>query len=227
MPWFLCHRDIQIQFMQVPVTPIYDVKISYMRGQIKPKVRSKSNYPNLSFWYEIRHLGGQIKHKGADQCARQDICMKSIVPASVQSSVWQRHSWHGLLLVAPYLNKGNHDVVVMIGALHLDHLEVPDQDVLMNILARHHFSKESSTTCYYLHPLLSETSDHLWYNGLVSWTLAQSVLYRCNSQRRLGGFEGVQIWSYKTTFKICSKYQIFNISKYYHEDLLKLFCQTF
>ena len=135
--------ETKIQFDWINFTQL----ISYMRGQIKPKVRSKSNYPNLSFWYEIRHLGGQIKHKGADQCARQEICMKSIIPASVQSSVWQRQSWHGLLLVAPYLNKGNHDVVVMIGALHLDHLEVPDQDVLMNILARHHFSKESSTTC--------------------------------------------------------------------------------
>ena len=103
--WTIC-------IIQGPVTPIYDVKISHMRGQIKPKVRSKSNYPNLSFWYEIRHLGGQIKHKGADQCARQDICMKSIVPASVQSSVWQRHSWHGLLPVVQYFNKGNHDVVV-------------------------------------------------------------------------------------------------------------------
>ena len=34
--WTIC-------IIQVPVTPIYDVKISYMRGQIKPKVRSKSN----------------------------------------------------------------------------------------------------------------------------------------------------------------------------------------
>ena len=56
--WTIC-------IIQVPVTPIYDVKISYMRGQIKPKVRSKSNYPNLSFWYEIRHLGGQIKHRSS------------------------------------------------------------------------------------------------------------------------------------------------------------------
>ena len=59
--WTIC-------IIQVPVTPIYDVKFSHirplLRGQIEPKVRSKSNYPNLSFWYEIRHLGGQIRHLG-------------------------------------------------------------------------------------------------------------------------------------------------------------------
>ena len=31
----------------------------------------------------------------------------------------------GLLFVAPYLDKGHHDVVI-VGALHKDHLEVPD-----------------------------------------------------------------------------------------------------
>ena len=147
--------------MQVPVTPIYDVKISYMRGQIKPKVRSKSNYPNLSFWYEIRHLGGQIKHKGADQCARQDICMKSIVPASVKSSVWQRHSWHGLLLVTLYLNKGHHEIVDIVGAHHLDndHLEVQDPG-----RPHEHSLQRPFTTYYYLPLILSETRNHFWHS---------------------------------------------------------------
>ena len=99
----------------------------------------------------------------------------------------------------------------LIGALHLDHLEVPDQGVLMNFLVHLHFSKESSTTCCYLPPLLSETRDHLWYNGIASWTHAQSVLYRCNSQRGLGGFEAVQLWSHKSTFKIYLKSQILNL----------------
>ena len=35
--WTIC-------IIQVPVTPIYNVKISHMRGQIKPKVRSKWKY---------------------------------------------------------------------------------------------------------------------------------------------------------------------------------------
>ena len=47
---------------------------------------------------------------GSDQCAK--IFVWNLLPA-VLSSVWQRHSWHGLLLMAPYLNKGNHDVVVI------------------------------------------------------------------------------------------------------------------
>ena len=155
---------------------------------------------------------------GSDQCAK--IFVWNPLPA-VQSSVWQRHSWHGLLLVAPYLNKGNHDVVVMIGALHLDHPEVPDQGVLMNFLAHLHFSKESSTTCCYLPPLLSETRDHLWYNGIASWTHAQSVLYRCNSQRGLEGFEAVQLWSHKSTFKIYLKSQILNLFEM--SNILNLF----
>ena len=113
------------------------------------------------------------------------------------------------------------DDVVMTGALHLDHLEVPDQNVLINILARLHFSKESSTACEYLPPLLSETSDHLSYNDIASWTLAQSVLYRRNSQRRLGGFEAVQIWSYKNTFEKYLKYQILNLFEM--SNILNLF----
>ena len=76
---------------------------------------------------------------------------------------------------------------------------------------RPHSSKESSTTCCYLPPLLSETRDHLWYNVIASWIQAQSVLYRCNSQRRLGGFEAVQLWSHKSTFKIYLKSQILNL----------------
>ena len=112
---------------------------------VRSSLRSdqNENILNLSFWYEIRHLGGQIEHRrsrstwksinfhpnipivsfemksgiqgvrssvGSDQCAK--IFVWNPLPA-VQSSVWQRHSWHGLLLVAPYLNKGNHDVVVI------------------------------------------------------------------------------------------------------------------
>ena len=146
---------------------------------------------------------------GSDQCAK--IFVWNPLPA-VQSSVWQRHSWHGLLLLLLHTStKGTMMLLSLIGALHLDHLEVPDQGVLMNFLAHLHFSKKSSTTCCYLPPLLSETRDHLCYNGIASWTLAQSVLYRCNSQRRLGGFEAVQLWSHKSTFKIYLKSQILNL----------------
>ena len=114
--------------------------------------------------------------------------------------------------------KGTMMLLSLIGALHLDH---PDQGVLMNFLVHLHFSKESSTTCCYLPPLLSETRDHLWYNGIASWTLAQSVLYRCNSQRRLGGFEAVQLWSHKSTFKIYLKSQILNLFEM--SNILNLF----
>ena len=127
-------------------------------------------------------------------------------------------SWHGLLPVAPYLTKGNHDVVVMIRALHLDNLEVPDQDVLMNILARLHFSN-----------MLIPSSTSVWNQWspliVIHWdsfmNTLQSVLYRCNSRRRLGGFEAVQIWSYKTKFKMYSKYQILNLFEM--SNILNLF----
>ena len=146
---------------------------------------------------------------GSDQCAK--IFVWNPLPA-VQSSVWQRHSWHGLLLLLLHTStKGTMMLLSLIGALHLDHLEVPDQGVLMNFLVHLHFSKESSTTCCYLPPLLSETRDHLWYNVIASWTHAQSVLYRCNSQRGLEGFEAVQLWSHKSTFKIYLKSQILNL----------------
>ena len=96
-----------------------------------------------------------------------------------------------------------------------------DTLVLMNFLVHLHFSKESSTTCCYLPPLLSETRDHLWYNGIASWTHAQSVLYRCNSQRGLEGFEAVQLWSHKSTFKIYLKSQILNLLEM--SNILNLF----
>ena len=46
------------------------------------------------------------------------------LPAVVQSPVWQRQCLQ--CPCSPYLNKVNHDVVVMVGALYLDQLDVPD-----------------------------------------------------------------------------------------------------
>ena len=165
------------------------------------------------------HSGEQIKHKEQikhwirSMC--QDIYMKSIVPASVQSSVWQRHSWHGLLLVAPYLNKGNHDVVDMIGALHLDHLEVRG-------LGRPH---EHSRPPLVFIGVLHVTFLHFCLKPEITFSLlhtfAQSVLNCCNSQTRLGGFEAVQLWSHISTFKIHLKSQISNLFEM--SNILNLF----
>ena len=152
--------------------------------------KSKNFHPNIPIiHFEMKSgIQGVRSSVGSVQCAK--IFVWNPLPA-VQSSVWQRHSWHGLLLLLLHTStKGTMMLLSLIGALHLDHLEVPDQGVLMNFLVHLHFSKESSTTCCYLPPLLSETRDHLWYNGIASWTLAQSVLYRCNSQEGTG-----RIWS--------------------------------
>ena len=140
--------------------------IRHLGGQIED--RSRSTWKSINFHPNIPIINFEMKSGiqgvrssvGSDQCAK--IFVWNPLPA-VQSSVWQRHSWHGLLLVAPHLNKGNHGVVVMIRALHLDRLEVPDQGVLMNFLAHLQFSKESSTTCCYLPPLLSETRDYFFH----------------------------------------------------------------
>lgn len=68
---FLSIMDTKIQFkIQVPVEPIYKIKMRSVILGVRSSLRSdqnenvfQSNYPNSSFWYEIRHLGGQIKHK--------------------------------------------------------------------------------------------------------------------------------------------------------------------
>ena len=95
----------------------------------------------------------------------------------------------------------------------------------MNILAHLHFSKKSSTTCCYLPPLLSETRDHLWYNGIASRTLAQSVLYRCNSQRRLGGFEAVQLL--KSQIYIWNIFKISDFKSFWNVQHSKSFWNVF
>ena len=55
----------------------------------------------------------------------------------------------------------------MIGALHLDHLEVPDQDILMNILARLHFYRTQVNLGSDLWVRMSQTNKQTNYDTFV------------------------------------------------------------
>ena len=111
--------------------------------------------------------------------------------------------------------KGTMMLLSLIGALHLDHLEVPDQGVLMNFLAHLHFSKKSSTCCY-LPPLLSETRDHL------TMALLHEHMHRvfCIVVTLRGDWEDL-LCSHKSTFKIYLKSQILNLFEM--SNILNLF----
>ena len=53
-----------------------------------------------------------------------------------------------------------------------------------------------------------------------SWIPAQSVLYCCNSQRRLKEFYAVKLRSHKATFQIYFKSFIWNVFEIYHFKLI-------
>ena len=117
----------------------------------------RSNIPIIHF--EMKSgIQGVRSSVGSDQCAK--IFVWNPLPA-VQSSVWQRHSWHGLLLVTLYLNKGHHEIVDIVGAHHLDndHLEVQDPG-----RPNEHSLQRPFTTYYYLPLILSETRNHFWHS---------------------------------------------------------------
>ena len=115
------------------------------------------------------------------------------LPASVQSS----HQFGkgtvdmDFSLLFHTSTKGTMMLLSLIGALHLDHLEVPDQGVLMNFLAHLHFSKKSSTTLALLH-------EHMHRVFCIVVTLR-------------GDWEDLKLCSHKSTFKIYLKSQILNL----------------
>ena len=203
--------QIKMKIYSNPIIPIYHFDMRSGIWGDRSNIGGADQHENLKIFIQISQLfilRWNQAYKGSDQ---------ALVQINVPRYLFEIHyllSSHqfgkgtvdmDFSLLLHTSTKGTMMLLSLIGALHLDHLEVPDQGVLMNFLAHLHFSKESSTTCYYLPPLLSETRDHLWYNVIASWTHAQSVLYRCNSQRGLEGFEAVQLWSHKSTFKIYLK----------------------
>ena len=110
---------------------------------------------------------------GSDQCAK--IFVWNPLPA-VQSSVWQRHSWHGLLLVAPYLNKGNHDVVV------IDRGSPPWSPWGPRSGRPHELSRPPPFFKEVLHNLLLPSSTSVWNqrSPLIQWHRFMNTCTECS-----------------------------------------------
>ena len=244
-----------------------------MGGQIKPWMRSKwkytsflSNGSDTSLWVEFWHLRGQI-----NPCVRSKY-QKKPLPAAVQSSVCQKHSWQWTVPCCS--TSWQRADVVIVRALHLDHLRFQMQEFL--IFSNLHFSamhlsswsiSQSPSLARWellvtnFHPWFTSRAGCLtdmswvkyckhWYKNQLFYKFIQfvmppdhnsqpkkslifanyylhamdhekkqkrrkpsSVLYSCNSQRRLKEFCAVQLRSHKATFHIYFKSFIWNVFK--------------
>ena len=127
--------------------------------------------------------------------------------------VWQRHCWHWLLLAA-YLNKGHYDVVVRVATSR--------SSLPWGPRSRATSWTFSPTSIFHRSPPhLAVTFLHFCLKPEITFDTKSSlhehlhrvfcIIVSCNSQRRLGGFKGVQLWSHKSTFEIYLKSQMLNL----------------